>query len=88
MAHNIRDHDRRAGDRLVSLTRLCDFFIEEKKKNPHSEFAWNELRDEIFNLRKELDSIRGLNANFVQEIKLLKNEITDIRNPKNKLPEC
>jgi hypothetical protein len=88
MAHKDRNQDRRSGDRLVSLTRLCDFFIEEKKKNPHSEYAWNELRDEIFNLRKELESMRSLNANFVQEINLLKDEITDIRNPKNKLPDC
>lgn len=73
-----RNNDRRTGDRLVSLTRLCDFFIEEKKKNPHSEYAWNELRDEIFNLHKELESIKALNVNFVKEVKMLKDEINEI----------
>jgi hypothetical protein len=79
MVDKNRDQDRRAGDRLVSLTRLCDFFIEEKKKNPHPEYAWTGLRDEIFNLRKELEIIKGLNANFVKEVKRLKDEIDDIR---------
>jgi hypothetical protein len=85
MVHNSRNgnQDRRSGDRLVSLTRLCDFLIEEKKKNPHSEYAWTELRDEIFNLRKQLEVIKELNANFVNEVKILKDEITEIRNPKN-----
>jgi hypothetical protein len=76
---NERNTNRRTGDRLVSLTRLCDFFIEEKKKNKHSEYAWTELRDEIFNLRKELESIKKLNVNFVKEVKTLKDEIVEIR---------
>ena len=74
-----REQDRRSGDRLISLNRLCDFFIEEKKKNPHSEYAWNELRDEIFNLRNELEIIIGINAGLVKEVKTLKDEITEIR---------
>jgi hypothetical protein len=79
MVYKDRDQDRRSGDRLVSLTRLCDFFIEEKKKNPHSEYAWTELRDEIFNLRNQLVSIKELNVNFVNEVKTLKEEIIELR---------
>jgi hypothetical protein len=79
MVYKDRDQDRRSGDRLVSLTRLCDFFIEEKKKNPHSEYAWTELRDEIFNLRNQLVSIKELNVNFVHEVKTLKEEIIELR---------
>jgi chaperonin cofactor prefoldin len=70
-----RNQDRRSGDRLISLNRLCDFFIEEKKRNPHSEYAWNELRDEIFRLTNEIETIKKANKDLVVEANILKDEI-------------
>jgi hypothetical protein len=77
-----RNQDRRSGDRLISLNRLCDFFIEEKKKNPHSEYAWNELRDKIFRLTNDIESIKKVNLNLLIEIQMLKDSIKEI-NKKN-----
>jgi hypothetical protein len=72
-----RNQDRRRGDRLISLNRLCDFFIEEKKKNPHSEYAWNELRDEIFRLTNDIETIKKVNKNLLFEVTALKDEIKE-----------
>jgi hypothetical protein len=66
---------RRVGDKLITLTNLCEFLLEQIQCNTHPESAWAEIRDELQNLKLEIESIRVLNDKLLAEIASMKGLI-------------
>ena len=65
-------HDRRADDKIMTLIRLIEFFVEEHKEIGNTEYLMRELRANIIKLLAEIETVRAVNDRLLKEIASLK----------------